>query len=74
MMNHAFVDEHGKLFSFDDILKVQLIRHQIPHDYLAPLVDVCHNTLGAKSGKNTVNAFIGGMMQLTKKQIHNIYV
>ena len=24
MLNHGFADEHGKLFSFDDILKVQL--------------------------------------------------
>ena len=73
MMNHAFVDEHGKLFSFDDILKVQLIRHQIPHDYLAPLVDVCHNTIGPKSGKKSVNALVGGMMQLTKKSRYTIF-
>ena len=73
MINHAFVDENGKLFSFDDILKVQLIRHQIPYDYLAPLVDVCHNTLGPKSGKKSVNALVGGMMQLTKKSRYTIF-
>ena len=67
MFNHGFYDEHGKMFSFDDILKVQWIRHQVPHDYLAPLVDFCHNTLGPQSGKKIVNAFIGGLMQLTKK-------
>ena len=66
-LNYGFTDGHGNTFSFDDILKVQLIRHQVPHDYLALLVDFCHNSLGPKSGKNIVNAFIGGLMQLTKK-------
>ena len=51
LVDHGFIDEHGKLFSLEDILKVQLIRHQVPHDYLAPLVEFWHNTLGPKSNK-----------------------
>jgi len=72
MVNHRLRDENGVLFSFDDILKVQLIRHQIPYDYMAPLVETCHNTLGAKSGKKTMNSFIGDLMQLTKKSRYTI--
>ena len=73
MLNHGFVDESGKIFSFDDILKVQLIRHRIPSDYLAPLVDVCHNELGSKIGKKIVNSVIGGLIQLTKKSRYTVF-
>ena len=62
-----------KMITFDDIEKVKLIRHYIPKDHLAPLVDKSYELLGAKMGKMVSNSFIGGLMQLTKKKRFTIF-